>query len=245
MAHSGSFRRLLVAAIALTFVTAPFLFCDDWKARHPLISPSGVMNLPEPPPPEEVFFSGPQNPGDAAAWLEGLKAWRSDRLMRLRYDDAQYQRPELAWTQRIFSQVQVLIWDRSFYDPEKGGYTVDRFLTDTEQRVGPIDAVLIWHVYPNLGVDDRNQFELLRDLPGGIPAVRGMVQEFHKRGVKVFFPFISWDTGTREEGTPPWMALSQLLKDLDADGINFDTLESAPIQFRLASDTHPLALDPQ
>jgi formylglycine-generating enzyme required for sulfatase activity len=41
--------------------------------------------------------------------------------------------------------------------------------------------------------------------------------------------------------------MSQLLKDIGADGINFDTLESVPPQFRQASDAigHPLALEPQ
>ena len=50
------------------------------------------------------------------------------------------------------------------------------------------------------------------------------------------FPIIAWDTGTREEGAAPWVAISQLLKDIGADGINFDTLESIPAQFRQASD---------
>jgi len=113
------------------------------------------MNLPEPPAPEEVFFAGPQNPADTATWLGGLKTWRADRLMHLRYHDGQYRRPELAWDQHVFSQLQLLIWDRSFFDAEQGEYTIDRFLTETEQRIGPIDAVLIWHVYPNLGADDR------------------------------------------------------------------------------------------
>ena len=103
-------------------------------------------------------------------WLTGIKAWRKERLTRLRYDGAQYERPELAWTQRVFSQYQMLIWERRFYDPEKRVYTVNRFLDGLTERIGPIDAVLIWHVYPNIGVDDRNQFDLLRDLPGGIPA---------------------------------------------------------------------------
>ncbi len=203
------------------------------------------MNLSEPPAPEEIFFPGPT--GDTEGWLAGLKAWRSERLTRLRYDGSQYERPDLAWTQHIFSQVQLLIWDRSFYNPETGEYTVDRFLADTESRIGPIDAVLIWHVYPNLGVDDRNQFDLLRDLPGGIPALREMVDKFHRHGVKVFFPIITWDSGTRDEGAFPWVAISQLLKDIGADGLNFDTLESIPAQFRSASDAagHPLALEPQ
>jgi len=159
----------------------------------------------------------------------------------MRYDGSQFNRDELMWTQHVFLQVQLLIWDRSLYDPEKGEYTVNRFLDETENRIGPVDAVLIWHVYPNLGVDDRNQFDLLRDLPGGIPGLREMVQQFHRRNVKVFFPFIAWDTGTREEEGPRALAMCRLLKDIGADGINFDTLESPPAEFLQASETvgHP------
>lgn len=241
---SWRWRSLVLAGALCAAILA---FADEWKARHPLIPPNGVMNLAEPPPPEEVFFSGPQSPADTAAWLAGLRAWRADRRIRLRYDASQYDRADLAWTRHVFSQVQVLIWDRGFYNPDTGEYTVDRFLSDLESRLGSVDAVLIWHVYPNLGIDDRNQFDLLRDLPGGISALREMVGKFHHRGVKVFFPLISWDTGTREEPAPAWVTVSQLLKDIDADGINFDTLESVPAQFRQASDAagHALALEPQ
>ena len=220
---------------------------DEWKPRHDLVSHTGVMNLTEPPPPSEVFFPGPASAADTARWLEGLKMWRKDRTTLLRYRGEQYERPDLLWTQSIFSQVQVLIWDRSLYDPEKRDYTVDRFLSENEGRIGPIDAVLIWHVYPNLGVDNRNQFDLLRDLPGGVPGLRRMVEQFHKRGVKVFFPLLVWDTGTRDERGEYATAMAQLMKDVGADGVNFDTLESAPAQFRQASDAigHPLALEPQ
>jgi formylglycine-generating enzyme required for sulfatase activity len=226
---------------------ACFSSADEWKARHDLVSHTGVLNLPEPPSPEEVFFAGPASPAEQPGWLEGLKAWRNERHTLLRYVPAQYERADLAWTQQIFSQVQLLIWDRRLYDPENGEYTVDRFLADTESRIGPIDAVLIWHVYPNLGADDRNQFDLLRDLPGGIAGLRGMVEQFHQHHVKVFFPFLAWDAGTREEGAAPETTMAQLLKEIGADGINFDTLESAPPQFRQAADAIglPLALEPQ
>jgi formylglycine-generating enzyme required for sulfatase activity len=235
------------AALAALFVICGSSAGDEWRARHDLVSHTGVLNLTEPPPPTEVFFPGPASPAEAPGWLDNLKAWRRDRQTLLRYTGDQYQRADLAWTQHVFSQVQLLIWDRSFYDPEKGEYTVDRFLNETEAHIGPIDAVLIWHVYPNLGVDDRNQFDLLRDLPGGIPALQQVVHRFHERGVKVFFPLLAWDTGTRPEGTPPASTMAQLLKDIGADGINFDTLETAPPQFRSASDAvgHPLALEPQ
>jgi hypothetical protein len=97
---------------------ACFAFSDEWKARHPLVSPTGVMNLTELPLADEIFFAGPRDPADAEAWRTGLKAWRADRLTRLRYDGSQYDRPELAWTQQVFSQVQLQIWDRNFCDPE-------------------------------------------------------------------------------------------------------------------------------
>ncbi len=237
----------IVVCLAVLFLIVCLLSADEWKSRHDLVSHTGILNLPEPPAPSEVFFAGPASPSDQAGWLEGLKAWRSNARTLLRYSPSQYERPELEWTQHVFSQVQLLIWDRGFYDPGKADYTVDRFLSETEGRIGPIDAVLIWHVYPNLGVDDRNQFDLLRDLPGGLPGVRRMVEQFHKRGVKVFFPILAWDAGTREEGAAPWTTMSQLMKEIGADGINFDTLETVPPQFRYASDAigHPLALEPQ
>jgi len=237
----------MVATTSLFLLMTCFSSADDWKARHDLVSHTGVLNLAQPPSPEEVFFAGPASPAEQPGWLEGLKAWRNERHTLLRYLPAQYERADLAWTQHIFSQVQLLIWDRRLYDPEKGEYTVDRFLADTESRIGPIDAVLIWHVYPNLGADDRNQFDLLRDLPGGIAGVRGMVEQFHQHRVKVFFPFLAWDVGTREEGAAPETTMAQMLKEIGADGINFDTLESVPPQFRQASDAigHPLALEPQ
>ena len=248
MIESQSLGRFVPSSTGwLLLFFACIALADEWKANHALVSPTGVLNLAAVPQPEDTFFSGPASPDDAESWRAELRAWRADRLTRLRYDDSQYNRPELEWTQHVFSQVQLLIWDRSFYDPERADYTVDRFLAETQTRIGPIDAVLIWHVYPDIGVDDRNQFDLLRDLPGGIPSLRKMVQQFHDRGVKVFFPTLAWDTGTREEGTFSWGALSQLLKEIGADGINFDTLESVPEQFRLISDAsgHALALEPQ
>jgi formylglycine-generating enzyme required for sulfatase activity len=176
-----------------------------------------------------------------------MQAWRHERLSRLRYDGSEYARPELAWTQRVYSQVQMLIWERKFYDPEENEYTVDKFLADVQGRFGPIDAVLIWPLYPNIGVDDRNQFDLLRDMPGGVAGVRRMVDEFHARGVRVLFPTLAWDSGTRDEGAPATNALADLMARVGADGVNFDTLEDVPVAFQAAANAahHPLALEPQ
>ena len=246
--HSArrSHRSGYAALLAFIMISAT-AFSDEWRPRHALVPPTGVMNLTEPAGPADVLLPGPENPAAADAWRAEMKAWRTERLTRLRYDGAEYARPELAWTQRVYSQVQLLIWDRTFFDPDKNRYTVDRFLADVEGRYGPIDAVLIWPLYPNIGVDDRNQFDLIRDMPGGIPGLRRMVDEFHARGVRVLFPTLAWDTGTRDEGKPTATALAELMAQIGADGVNFDTLEDVPAVFHAAADAahHPLALEPQ
>ena len=37
--------------------------------------------------------------------------------------------------------------------------------------------MLLWQGYPNLGLDDRNQFQLLESLPGGLEGLRGFISK--------------------------------------------------------------------
>jgi formylglycine-generating enzyme required for sulfatase activity len=189
----------------------------------------------------------PCRDGEVIAWFRQLTQSRAETLIRLGYDGNEYTRPELLWTQSSFVQPQMMVHDRFFYDPAKREYTVDRYLRDTEIRYGGIDSVLVWPTYPNIGVDDRNQYDLVHDMPGGIEGVRGSVDEFHKHGVKVLFPVMLWDQGTRPENKPDAEALTEELAAVNADGINGDTLSGVPYTFRKASDDlhHPLALEPE
>ena len=184
---------------------------------------------------------------EISAWLADIRHWRSEHFIRMGYDSAQYDRPELKWTQSTFVQPQMMVHDLYFYDRDKHLYTVDRYLEDLEKRYGGIDSVLIWHTYPNMGIDSRNQYDLFRDLPGGVDGVRQMVRDFHRHGVRVFFPVMVWDQGTHSEGSPDVEAIARELAAVDADGINGDTQEGMPASFRHASDRtgHPLALEPE
>ncbi len=184
---------------------------------------------------------------DIADWLNDIKHWRAEHLLRIGYDGSQYARPELLWTQSSFVQPQMMTQDRFFYDPVKRQYTVDRYLADLDKRYGGIDSVLLWPTYPNLGIDSRNEYDLFRDLPGGAAEMRKVVEQFHRRGVRVLFPVMMWDQGTRDEGAPNWVATSRYLSDIDADGINGDTLEGMVRAFRTASDSigHPVTLEPE
>ena len=107
--------------------------------------------------------------------------------------------------------------------------------------------MLIWPVYPNIGIDNRNQHDLLHDMPGGLPGLRQMVADFHRRGVRVLFPVMPWDVGTRPEGVPLCEAAARDMKAIGADGINGDTMGGIGREFRKASDDcgHPLVLEPE
>ena len=193
---------------------------------------------------------GGQEPVSKAAfdaWLADIQNWRAEHLARIGYDGSQYDRPELKWTQSSFIQPQMMAQDRYFYDPQLGEYTVERYLSDLKKRYGGIDSVLIWPTYPNLGIDSRNQFDLIRDMPGGTERLRAMVQAFRRNGVRVLWPYNPWDRGTHPEGAPDWETIAKLAVATGSDGINGDTMSEVPPVFRTASDQagHPIALEPE
>lgn len=180
-------------------------------------------------------------------WLEEMRVWRTEHLVRMGYDDSEYRSKELLWSQRNFVHVQMMVEDRYFYDPVARKYTVERYLDDLEKRYGGIDSVLIWYVYTNIGIDDRNQTDLARHLPGGLEGLKGVVRDFHRRGVKVFLPTMAWDNGTKSEGVPDWEAVAKLARDVGADGVNGDTYNGVPRSFLEASRKlkHPLVFQPE
>jgi formylglycine-generating enzyme required for sulfatase activity len=193
------------------------------------------------------IFLGPAKPEDRDAWLAALKQWRTEIRAKLNFDDTLYSTPSLAWTQRTFVQPQMMCEERYFYDPVTRRYTVDRYLDDLEKRYGGIDSVLIWPVYPNVGIDNRNQHDMLRAMPGGLAGVKRMVADFHRRGVRVLFPMMPWEAGTRAEGVSMAEAVARDFKEAGIDGVNGDTMGGIPKEFLDAcrAQNHLLAFEPE
>jgi iron(II)-dependent oxidoreductase len=194
------------------------------------------------------------SPDDYATWLKDITHWRLERRIRVGLDGPQfsgipdfYKLPQLQWIQKSFMQPQMMVQDRYFYDPATGKYTVDKYLDDLDNRYGGIDAVLIWATYPNMGIDARNQLQMVQSMPGGVDGLRQVVADFHRRGVKVLFPMMMWDQGTYDPGQPWPTALAGQLKTFDADGVNGDTQDGVPLVFSLAAlqAGHPLAFEPE
>jgi gamma-glutamyl hercynylcysteine S-oxide synthase len=198
---------------------------------------------------KELWESGSKlcTQAEHESWLADITHWRNERRIRVGYEGSRYDLPALRWTQSSFMQPQMMVQDRYFFDPILGKYTVDRYLDDLEKRYGGIDSVLIWPTYPNMGIDNRNQHDLIRSMPGGVAGVKQMVSDFHRRGVRVLFPMMMWDQGTRDSEVPWPQAIAELMAEIGADGINGDTQDGVPLAFSLAADKtgHPLAFEPE
>jgi len=232
--------------------SVPFLLMSSMALAQDTAFPPSSEQIPGPRCAQITEWNSQQAPkpcskAESDAWLVDVRHWRMERRIRAGYFDSEYERPELKWTQSSFIQPQMMIHDRYFFDSANLKYTVDRYLDDVQTRYGGIDSVLVWHTYSNMGIDSRNQYDLFRDLPGGIDGVRQMVADFHHRGVRVLFPSMVWDQGTHDEQMPDPEALVRLLAAVGADGINGDTQEGMPASYRQAAEKigHPLALEPE
>ncbi|ALG10336.1 hypothetical protein [Kibdelosporangium phytohabitans] len=175
---------------------------------------------------EAKIFAGPPDPVDRPAWRERLHVWREDARSRHEYTGAAYDRPAAAWASRCHTVAQVWLWDELLYSFEQDKFTPERFLADAHERFGGLDAVVLWHAYPVIGLDDRNQWDFYRDVPG----LTGLVEALHDAGLRVFVDYNPWDVGTRR-GDDDLTELASLVADLGADGVFLDTLKKAEPEF--------------
>ena len=168
--------------------------------------------------PDENIIPAPANPADWPAFREQLQAWREQMKRRLNYSDVLYRKPEFAWAASSFACCFLMICDEMFYDPRSGAYTVDAFLDHGRHEFGGYDTLVLWHAYPRIGADDRNQFDFYRDMPGGLNGLRELSRRCHQRSVKVFIDYNPWDTGTHREGKNDLETLAELVAAIEADG---------------------------
>jgi formylglycine-generating enzyme len=205
---------------------------DPWSPRP--------IDLPRPVPLQgplddldgAKILAAPADPADWPAWRDALSRWRNEAAERIGYDGASYERPEFAWARRCFSVALAWLWDETLYDHAAGRFTPRRFLDEGLREFGGYDGVVLWHAYPVIGIDERNQFDFYRDVPG----IRELVAAFHERDVRVFVDYNPWDVGTRREVAGDASAVADLVRRLDVDGVFLDTMKEALPGLRSAVD---------
>ena len=164
------------------------------------------------------------------AFIQKVRAGLPDGWQQL------YNRADLTWSAGNFACYFAFLYDEEMYDRAKQRWNIAPFLKRMQIDFGGIDSVVLWHAYPRIGLDNRNQFDFYRDMPGGLNGLRGVVRQFHTQGVKVFIDYNPWDTGTRREGQGDEAILAEMCAHLEADGIFLDTMNAAPNTLRSAVD---------
>jgi iron(II)-dependent oxidoreductase len=169
-------------------------------------------------------------------WRRGLEIMFRERFLYdlATFDDTLFRRPDLAWVRRAYVMLLQFAWDKTYYDLDAGGYVFDRTLTAWDKSLGPIDIYTIWPTWPRLGLDARNQWDMYRDLPGGLAELRRQVDLAHKLGKKYFISYNPWDSSTRHEDHIAGM--EDMLRTLDADGVVLDTRGESSREFQAAAD---------
>ena len=163
------------------------------------------------------------------------RRWRSaGRSCANSSDGRLFERDDLAWYRGAWVEAFLFMYDTSFYDRAAGRYRIDEILDDGEREFGGYDFILLWQSYPRLGIDGRNQLDLYRDMPGGLPGLRDMVRRAQDRGVRVFVNYNPWDVGTRREpdGQGDGEGLASIIAAIGADGVFLDTMTMDEPGFR-------------
>jgi sulfatase modifying factor 1 len=190
----------------------------------------------------ENLIPAPIDPAAWPAWREGLHVWRNAALTELHHDADRFRHPAFAWVNDCIVTHKILLWDERFYDRQAHAFRVDAYVDAFAERFGKLDGVILWHAYPNLGFDQRNQFDFYRRMPGGLKALRSAVDQFHARGIRVLLDFNPWDRATRREDQPDHLTLADLVGKLDADGLYLDTMAEAATELRAALDAVKLGV---
>jgi formylglycine-generating enzyme len=163
------------------------------------------------------ILAAPDDPASWPRWREQLRRWREEAAGRVPVRAA----PGSDWARSCYSVRLLWLWDELLYDHAAGRFTAERFLAETEREYGGHDAVVLWHAYPVIGLDPRNQWDFYREVPG----LRELVGELQRQGLRVFLDYNPWDVGTRRTGRPDPVELTALVSDVDADGVFLDTLK--------------------
>lgn len=172
-------------------------------------------------------------------WQEGLRQiFQNKKLYDLaQFDESLFQRPDLQWIRKRYVIHLMMAWDKRFLaaNSSKAGKLS---LTGFEKVYGGDDVVGIWPTWPTLGLDQRNQFDLFKDLPGGLPRLKQMGAELRAQGTKLFLCYNPWDESTRDANNPQahLQGLSDLIAATGADGVVLDTRGSSSRELQEAAD---------
>ncbi|MEN6383776.1 MAG: SUMF1/EgtB/PvdO family nonheme iron enzyme [Phycisphaerales bacterium] len=205
-------KSCLKSLIIISFFTTPCL-CEGLLGDNPHF----------------LLFSGDKN-----LWLEQAINYRNEIISK---NEIREPREELLWMSSNFSCRMCMMFDSEFIKSGTDEYLIDSLLAEGEKEFGGYDSIVLWHAYPRLGIDERNQFDMYRQMPGGLEGLSKVVEKCHDKNVRVFIDYNPWDVGTRRERVNDFQALAEIIYEIKADGVFLDTLSAADKNLRKELDS--------
>lgn len=159
-------------------------------------------------------------------WQNGLKLIFQERFLYDvepgTFDNSIFEREDLKWMRDCYSLNQMMNWDKRYYNYMDGKFHLDEHFNLMEKLIGGYDVFLLWPTWPAMGMDQRNQWDMYRTLPGGLEKLKKISEDLHQRGSKLFLCYIPWDGSTRSsEGH--YDGMTTITKECDIDGYVLDT----------------------
>lgn len=169
-------------------------------------------------------------------WQNGLKKLFQERYLYdvTTFDNSLFEREDLKWIRHTYVMHLMMAWNKFYYDITDNQFHIDDFLKRGHRLYGGDDAIGLWPTWPTLGLDQRNQFDLFRDLPGGLDQVRKTADQIRSFGSSFFICYNPWDGSSRNEGHME--GLADIIKSTGADGVVLDTQGSSSIDLQQAAD---------
>ncbi len=174
--------------------------------------------------------------GYSGEWQQALTTIFQKRMLYDidHFNNEMFERKDLQWIRRSYVIHLMDAWDKQYYDYTKGKYTLDDFIKKSKPLYGGDDVIAIWPTWPTLGLDQRNQFDMYRDLPGGTAAMKNMAELSRSNGAKFFICYNPWDESTRK--ADHLEGLSELISETSADGVILDTKGESSKELQHAAD---------
>lgn len=156
-------------------------------------------------------------------WQNGLKMMFQERWLYdlSSFDNTLFQRKDLQWMRNEYLILLQFAWDKKYFDFKAQRYSFYQNFFEFDSLTGGYDVFILWPTWPRLGLDQRNQWDMYRDLPGGISELRHQADFLHQHRRKYFISYNPWDESTRKEDQLKGM--QDLLREIDADGVVLDT----------------------
>jgi formylglycine-generating enzyme required for sulfatase activity len=172
-------------------------------------------------------------------WQVGLNLMFRDRMLYDvdpgKFDNSMFERADLKWIRHAYVSHLLMAWSRYFYDITDQKFHLKDFVKKGKQLYGGDDFIGIWPTSPTLGVDQRNQWDLFRDLPGGTAELRIQAKMLNALGSRLFICYNPWDASTRNESHAGGMAA--LVAATEADGVVLDTRGASSKELQQAADS--------